>query len=178
MFQNDTTMIFKLRMLSDESDAFVREYEVAANTDLLQLHDTICQDLGLDRSNFCSFFTANERWNKLQEYTLTDMFDDDESVDAQPMEDVRLDELAAAGTSRLIFVFDLLSGRSLYLSIADFGREAAGESYPRVVLSEGELPEGMEGELDDEEDEDPFGDMMAEFADFEGSEDDNYSDDF
>lgn len=172
-------MIFKLRMLSDESDNFVREYEVPSNTDLLQLHDTICWDLGLDRSNFCSFFTANERWNKLQEYTLTDMFDDEESVDAQPMEDVRLDELAAAGASRLIFVFDLLSGRSLYLSIADFGREAEGESYPRVLLSEGELPEGAEnGLLDEEDEEDPFGDMMAEFADFEGAEDDSYSDEY
>ena len=172
-------MIFKLRMLSDESDNFVREYEVPSNTDLLQLHDTICRDLGLDRSNFCSFFAANERWNKLQEYTLTDMFDDEESVDAQPMEDVRLDELAAAGASRLIFVFDLLSGRSLYLSIADFGREAEGESYPRVLLSEGELPEGAEnGLLDEEDEEDPFGDMMAEFADFEGAEDDSYSDEY
>lgn len=172
-------MIFKLRMLSDESDNFVREYEVPSNTDLLQLHDTICRDLGLDRANFCSFFTANERWNKLQEYTLTDMFDDEESVDAQPMEDVRLDELAAAGASRLIFVFDLLSGRSLYLSIADFGREAEGESYPRVLLSEGELPEGAEnGLLDEEDEEDPFGDMMAEFADFEGAEDDSYSDEY
>ncbi len=171
-------MIFKLRMLSDESDTFVREYEVAANTDLLHLHDTICRDLGLDRSNFCSFFTANERWNKLQEYTLTDMFDDEESVDAQPMEDVRLDELAAAGVSRLIFVFDLLSGRSLYLTIADFGREAEGVAYPRVLLSEGELAADAADGLLDEEGEDPFGDMMADFADFEGTEDDNYSDDF
>ena len=60
-------MIFKLRMLSGETDGFVREYEVPESTDLLQLHDLVCGDLGYDPFNFSSFFAADSGWNKLQE---------------------------------------------------------------------------------------------------------------
>ena len=49
-------MIFKLRMLSGETDGFVREYEVPESTDLLQLHDLVCGDLCYDPFNFSSFF--------------------------------------------------------------------------------------------------------------------------
>ena len=59
-------MIFKLRMLSGETDGFVREYEVPESTDLLQLHDLVCGDLGYDPFNFSSFFAADSGWNKLQ----------------------------------------------------------------------------------------------------------------
>ena len=45
-------MVFKLRMLSGETDGFVREYEVSESTDLLQLHDLVCGDLGYDPFNF------------------------------------------------------------------------------------------------------------------------------
>ena len=43
-------------MLSGETDGFVREYEVPESTDLLQLHDLVCGDLGYDPFNFSSFF--------------------------------------------------------------------------------------------------------------------------
>ena len=56
-------MIFKLRMLSGETDGFVREYEVPESTDLLQLHDLVCGDLCYDPFNFSSFFAADSGWN-------------------------------------------------------------------------------------------------------------------
>ena len=100
-------------MLSNESDAFVREYEVPDDTDLLRLHNLICGDLGYDPFNFSSFFTADAGWNKLQEYTLGDMQDCDAGIEALPMEGTKLGGLLAAGASRLIFAFDMLSGREL-----------------------------------------------------------------
>lgn len=144
-------MIFKLRMLSGETDGFVREYEVPESTDLLQLHDLVCGDLGYDPFNFSSFFAADSGWNKLQEYTLEDMQDCDAGIAALPMEGTRLCDVLASGVSRLIFVFDMLSARELFLEVADFKPE---------------------------EENDPFSDMMEEFADFEGTEDDGFGDDF
>ena len=96
-------MIFKLRMLSGETDGFVREYEVPESTDLLQLHDLVCGDLGYDPFNFSSFFAADSGWNKLQEYTLEDMQDCDAGIAALPMEGTRLCDVLASGVSRLIF---------------------------------------------------------------------------
>lgn len=170
-------MVFKLRMLGSESDDFVREYEVADATDLLQLHDLICEDLGYDPFNFSSFFAADSGWNKLQEYTLEDMQDCDAGIAALPMEAVRLSDVLAAEISRLIFVFDMLSARELFLEVIDFKQEAAGAVYPRVVLSAGTPPAQAEGGLEADEN-DPFSDMMEEFADFEGMEDDGFGDDF
>lgn len=171
-------MVFKLRMLSNESDAFVREYEVPDDTDLLRLHGLICGDLGYDLFNFSSFFTADAGWNKLQEYTLGDMQDCDAGIEALPMEGTKLGGLLAAGASRLIFAFDMLSGRELYLEVADFKPEEPSLSYPRVACAVGEPPaqSDMGGETDGGAD--PFSDMMEEFADFEGTEDDGYGDDF
>ena len=77
----------------------------------------------------------------------------------------------------MILVFDMLSARELFLEVIDFKQEAAGAVYPRVVLSAGTPPAQAEGGLEADEN-DPFSDMMEEFADFEGMEDDGFGDDF
>lgn len=171
-------MVFKLRMLSGETDGFVREYEVSESTDLLQLHDLVCGDLSYDPFNFSSFFAADSGWNKLQEYTLEDMQDCDAGIAALPMEGTRLCDVLATGVSRLIFVFDMLSARELFLEVADFKPEEASVRYPRVALSVGTPPAQTGAGIEADEGNDPFSDMMEEFADFEGTEDDGFGDDF
>lgn len=171
-------MIFKLRMLSGETDGFVREYEVPESTDLLQLHDLVCGDLGYDPFNFSSFFAADSGWNKLQEYTLEDMQDCDAGIAALPMEGTRLCDVLASGVSRLIFVFNMLSARELFLEVADFKPEEEAVLYPRVALSVGTPPAQTGAGIEADEENDPFSDMMEEFADFEGTEDDGFGDDF
>ena len=133
-------MIFKLRMLSGETDGFVREYEVPESTDLLQLHDLV--------------------------------------IAALPMEGTRLCDVLASGVSRLIFVFDMLSARELFLEVADFKPEEEAVLYPRVALSVGTPPAQTGAGIEADEENDPFSDMMEEFADFEGTEDDGFGDDF
>ena len=39
------SVILKLRMLSDEDDCFLRDYEVPYELTLEELHDFICNDL-------------------------------------------------------------------------------------------------------------------------------------
>ena len=126
-------MIFKLRMLSGETDGFVREYEVPESTDLLQLHDLVCGDLGYDPFNFSSFFAADSGWNKLQEYTLEDMQDCDAGIAALPMEGTRLCDVLASGVSRLIFVFDMLSARELFLAGGRGGALSSGGPVGRYA---------------------------------------------
>lgn len=170
-------MILKLRMLSDEVEDFVRDYEIEDDSDLLELHDLICSDLEYDPSNFCSFFTANSKWNKMQEYTLVDMEDDDEGVVALPMAGTLLKQVVGDGVKRLIFVFDLLSARSLYLEIVDVYPQEESVRYPRIASASGEPPSQVDAESMMSE-ENPFDDMMEEFSDFEGSEEEGFGDDF
>ena len=54
-------MIFKFRMLSDENDNFLREYEVPYDMTLLELHRFICRDLKYDPDNMVSFFLSDLR---------------------------------------------------------------------------------------------------------------------
>ena len=172
-FKTDmTNKIFTVRVLSDETDDFVRDYEISADTDMLGMHNLLCDDLGYDRQGFSSFFAADDAWNKLQEYTMMDMFDEDSQVATVPMEGAQIRSLLAEGINRLIFMFDVLSGRSLYMEITDMKNADASSTYPRVAYAEGEPPlQDADGEI---ENDDPFGDMMSEFEGFEGTEDEDY----
>lgn len=171
------SMIFKFTVLSNEDDSFLREYEIPYDTDLLGLHDFICDDLEYDKENFCSFFGSNGNWDKLQEYTLADMQDDDEGVIALPMKGTLLGQIIRNKLDRLIFMFDIFAGRSLFMELTEAKEAEDAVRYPRVVSSEGDPPSQLDaGSLMSEES--PFEDAMEDFSDFESYDDDSLSDDF
>ena len=167
-------MILKLRMISDENESFVRDYELVDSATLLSLHDFICEDLDFDRTNFCSIFSADEDWHKITEYTLSQIPDNELSlgIPCLPMDDITLKSAVAEGVSRFIYVFDMLSGRSLYIEIVGVHPENDKLTYPRVADAQGEPPV-QNSDFDIELDADPFNDMMEDFA---GFEDFGYSD--
>ena len=72
-------MVFRFRMLSDENDRFVRDYEVMYDMTLLDFHNFILSSLEYEPC-MASFFTADDRWEKKREFTLMDM--NDGSADA------------------------------------------------------------------------------------------------
>ena len=111
------SMIFKFRMLSDENDHFVRDMEVPYDMTLRAFHEFLVRSLGYDDC-MASFYTADERWERLQEYTLLDM-GDSQSI---PMERVMLGQLIHENRDRLIYLFDMLNNRALYLELVDRSR--------------------------------------------------------
>ena len=60
-------MVFRFRMLSDENDHFVRDYEVMYDTTLLEFHNFILDALEYEPC-MASFFTADDRWEKQREF--------------------------------------------------------------------------------------------------------------
>ena len=84
-------MVFRFRMLSDENDNFVRDYEVPYDMTLLDFHNFILRSLEYEEC-MASFFTADERWEKLREFTLMDMDDGSEGAPAA-MESVTLGQI-------------------------------------------------------------------------------------
>ena len=84
-------MVFKFRMLSDENDHFVRDYEVPYDMTLLGFHEFITRSLGYEEG-MSSFFTADKQWNRLREFTLMDMGDNSEDAPL-PMADITLGQL-------------------------------------------------------------------------------------
>ena len=177
-------MILKFRMLSDENDAFVREYEMPYDATLLDFNDYICRNLRYD-SDMASFFLSDAEWNKGREFTLMDMGmgDDDipqEMADEMPvyMGDVTLGQIIHNNRDRLIYMFDMLAERAFYLELVGTDVAQAGVRYPRTTASEAAAPDQYDAMAESNDHGSIFDEVMSDFDDFEnfGGSDD-YADD-
>ena len=169
------SMVFRFRMLSDENDNFVRDYEVLYDTTLLDFHHFILRSLEYEDC-MASFFKANERWEKQREFTLMDMDDGAEGAPVA-MENVTLGQIIHNNRDRLIYLFDMFGDRAYFLELTGSFEAQDGASYPREIYAQADAPDqydptknvvGGEGSI--------FNEVMGEFNDFEG--DDNYDDEY
>ena len=170
------SMIFQFRMLCDEDDYFLREYEVPYDMTLAAFRDFINKDLQYRPEELTSFFTADERWEKLREFTLMDMDDGSEGAPAA-MESVTLGQIIHNNRDRLIYLFDMFGDRAYFLELTGTYEMPKDGSYPREIYAQADAPDQYdpsktatagEGSIFDE--------VMGEFNDFEG--DDNYDDEY
>ena len=170
-------MILKFRMLSDENDNFVRDFEVDATTTLLDLHNFLIKMLRYDEC-MASFFTADDRWEKLQEYTYMDMgggMGDGGDGMPLPMEFAILEDVLTHLHARLIYVFDPFSQRAYYIELIEAKKAEKGMEYPRLQFAHASTPDQYDPEANDEGGS-IFDEMMGDYNDFDG--DDNYDDEY
>ena len=174
------SMIFKFRMLSDESDVFVRDYEVKYDMNLLEFNDFICRDLHYDNSGMTSFFLSDGQWRKLREFTLMDMgegmggFHDSDSEPPMPMEKVVLGQLIHENHDRLIWQFDMFADRAYYLELIEAKFVEEGVQYPRTLFAHGEPSDQYDPEAGGAGEKSIFEEMMDDFG---GYDDDGDGDD-
>ncbi len=176
------SMILRFRMLSDENDAFLREYEMPYDATLLDFNDYICRNLHYD-SDMASFFMSDREWNKGREFTLMDMgFDEDmpaEMADEMPqyMGDVSLGQIMHNNHDRLIYMFDMLAERAFYLELMGADVAQDGVTYPRTTASEAAAPNQYDAAADSDDHGSIFDEVMSEFDEFGEYESDDYADD-
>ncbi len=168
----DMSMIFRFRMLSDENDYFIREYEVPYDMGLVDFNDFLCDDLHFDKNGVTSFFTSNALWEKGREFTREDMDGAAESDEAPvPMADMVLGQIIRRNRDRLIFLFDVFGDRGLFLELTEAKKSEEGVEYPRITLSRADAPKQY-----DAGDNLVFNDMMSDFDSFESYETDSFED--
>ncbi len=168
-------MVFRFRMLSDENDNFVRDYEVMYDMTLLDFHHFILESLEYEEC-MTSFFTADNRWEKQREFTLMDMGEGGEDA-PESMESVTLGQIIHNLRDRLIFLFDMFGERAYYLELTGAYEAEAGASYPREIYAQADAPDQYDpSKTGDGEGGSAFDEMMGDFNDFEG--DDAYDDEF
>ena len=157
-------MVFRFRMLSDENDRFVRDYEVSYDTSSLEYEPCMA-----------SFFTADDRWNRLREFTLMDMGAEN-GEGPEPMERIALGQILHSNRDRLIYLFDLFGDRAYYLELTGAAEAQAGAEYPREIFARAEAPDQYDPSKTraDEEEGSMFDEAMDDFREFEG--DDAYDD--
>lgn len=164
-------------MLSDENDNFVRDFEIAADNTLLDLHDFIIKMLRYDQC-MASFFTADDHWERLQEYTYMDMdggMGDGGSGMPKPMATARLCDVLHYVHDRLIYVFDPFTERAYFIEVIEAKEEQKGMTYPRLQFEHSPAPDQYDPEAS-EHSGSIFEEMMGEFGEFDG--DDSYDDEY
>lgn len=168
-------MILRLRMLSDENDNFVRDFEVSHKMTLLELHKFIIESIEYDDC-MASFYTADEQWNPMQEFSLMDL--GEESFEGAPvaMDKVTLAELVVSECNRLIYQFDMLADRAFYLEVVSVNQTNPELDYPRVLFENARVPDQYDPDAVPADDGSIFDEIMDEFGEFDG--DDNYDDEY
>lgn len=109
-------MVFHFVILSDEVDDFRREISIDAEATFLDLHDALLKSCGYKKDQMTSFFVCSADWNKKQEITLIEMNDDPEA-ESHTMEKTHLGDLLKEEKTKLLFLFDTLCERYLYIQL-------------------------------------------------------------
>lgn len=128
-------MVYRFVVLSDEDEAFVREFEFLENQSLLDFHNALQEELEFDRSQIASFFMATESWEKEEEFTLFDM-----GAGSSTMENAVLEEVIFRKNQKLLYVFDFFNDRALFVEYVGEFKEEDDKEYPVCTNSKGLPP--------------------------------------
>lgn len=171
-------MVFKITLLSDEVDNFVRKINIDSEATFFDLHNAILDAVNFEKNQLTSFFICSDDWEKGQEVTLMEMESSSE-YDNLVMDETKLEDLISDDKQKLLYIFDLVAERAFFMEVSDI---IPGKTLdkPKCVLSEGippqqtaeeealitntniNLDENFYGDEDfelDELDEEGFGDM-------------------
>ncbi|MDE6183642.1 MAG: hypothetical protein K2F53_04380 [Rikenellaceae bacterium] len=171
--------IVKFRVLSDEDPNFIRDYEIPQKLTLKDMHDFVCDDLGYDKRELCSFFLTDGKWRRQYEFTSIDMgfTASDETGDQiipMTMSNICLEQIIRTPGDRLLYVFDQLGDRALMFEVSDITQPQKGFDYPRLQFANGDAPDQHDAD-NSQTSRSIFDEAMSDYDDFAG--DDCYSDD-
>lgn len=128
-------MVYKFVVLSDEDDAFVREFEFLDNQTLMEFHNILQEELEFDKSQMASFFLASDNWEKEEEFTLFDM-----GSGSSTMDDAILEDIIFRKNQKLLYIFDFFNERGLFIEYTGETDEIDGREYPVCTNSKGIPP--------------------------------------
>ncbi len=140
-------LIYRFKVINDEIDDFYREIEIKPGNTFEDFHDILLECIKLTPGEMSSFYICDSRWNKLQEISLLNMNDEDDSEkdpesDAKPvklMADVKLKESIIDPHQRLIYVYDFLKMHIFYIELSKITEGDAKNTYPRCTKSAGDI---------------------------------------
>ncbi len=112
-------MTYKFRLISDEVDNYLREIKIDAEATFLDLHKVILKANAYKDDQMTSFFICDEYWEKQQEVTLEDMGAGASDIDTYVMSNTKLCDLLEEEKQKLIYVFDPLTDRCLFMELSE-----------------------------------------------------------
>lgn len=132
-------MIYKFRLLSDEQDDFIRDFEVRSDQTFYDFHNAIQNNCDYDTSQIASFFLCNNEWEKQKEITLFEL--SEESFNGSVVMDrSKFSDYITGLRQKLLYVFDFFNERAFFIEVVGIRDEVASKSYPICTLTQGLPP--------------------------------------
>jgi hypothetical protein len=165
-------MIYRFTIISDEVNDFVREIQIDPEATFYDLHEAIRDSVDYLANQMTSFFICDRYWEKVTEITLEEM-DDNPEIDSWVMKETRLNELIEDEKQRMLYMFDYLTERCLFLELSEIitGKEI---KKAKCTRKEGSVPK-QTVEMEDlsttsstlDLDENFYGDQDFDMEDFD-----------
>lgn len=132
-------MIYRIKLISEEADGFVREIKIGSDATFLELNDIILKACGY-QDDMTSFFLCNDEWERQEQVTREEMGEGMYDDEAYAMASTRLSSLCEGEGQKLEYIFDPFEERSFYLKIQE---EIIGETLQEAIVSRerGEAPQ-------------------------------------
>jgi hypothetical protein len=138
---------YKFRLLCDEVEDFVRDFEILAEQTFKDFHEVILENInGLDKNELASFYLCDSRWEKMMEITLLDMQDDEETdatsfIPKVAMSKAVLSDFIDDPHQRLIYEYDFLNIKTFYIELFKTFESDPRKKYPVCTFSSGKFSE-------------------------------------
>lgn len=139
--------VFKIRILVDDQDDFIREVEIKSNQTFKILHEFIVKNLKLGGNELASFHLTDDNWRKLQEITLIDMGgkpgrNGGKNTKVRTpliMAQTKLGDVLDDIDQKLLYEYDFLQMHTFRLEVIDIINSKTGITYPVFSYSKGRL---------------------------------------
>lgn len=131
-------MIYRFKIISEESANFRREIEIDPDAYFMELRDAILDSVDYSKDEINSFYICDDDWRRLDEVAIED-FGTLSDRDLYLMDETRLSELVEDEGQKIEFVFDGLTERSFFMELKEIitGKNI---SEPLCCLKEGKAP--------------------------------------
>ncbi len=145
-------MIYRFRMISNEKDDFHRDFVLKEEQTFFDFHQIIQQELEYDQTQLASFFTSNDKWEKIMEITLVDMTDPiEENVPTKRiMATTQLSEMVKDNKQHLLYIFDFFSERGFFIELVEMSKNNNNLKYPSCIERRGTPPKQISIENPDD----------------------------
>jgi hypothetical protein len=131
-------MVFKFKVLSDKVENFALHIDADAKNTFFELHEAIQDECKYDPSELATFYLADEEWDKGLEITMFK----NKSPKQNPsptMKDTILGDFLKKKEDKLIYIFDLINQKSLYIELNEIVMENR-LNVPVVTFNKGMAP--------------------------------------
>jgi hypothetical protein len=135
-------MVLKFRLISNEQDDFIRDFEILAEQTFFHLHMAIQDNLHFDKSQIASFFTCNQEWEKEQEITLFEL-SEEESAKVITMDTAVVGKFLGEIRDKMIYVFDVFNERVFFIELVEKHEPDPSKHYPLCIYEKGKAPQQL-----------------------------------